>query len=69
MTQEEKRRLAAALICCAGDIIELWNEYIATGRFPDLLGIDRSEAAEQMAAWLSKLPGDEWDRRLPQPKK
>lgn len=61
LTRDEKRRLAGDVIRAAAEMLE---------RRPDVYGLDEetSQAGrEQVALWLSGLPGDEWDMRLPDP--
>ncbi len=65
MNQAQKRALAMEVIHQVANLAEFWDEY--ADRNPDLEGIDRSEAAQTMANWLGRLPGDRWDLRLPQP--
>jgi hypothetical protein len=58
MTKQQKEQLAGLLISQAGNLVEFWAEQ-------GVDGLDKQEAAEQLAKWLSKLPGTEWDTRLP----
>lgn len=62
LTNDQKQRLAAALIGAAADMIECWSERAATYDAED---IPRDEAAQQIARWLTRLPGSAWDTRLP----
>ena len=65
MTNEEKRLLAAALIDSAANLLEVIGN--KDGYHNDLVGINRDEAAAQLAKWLKSLPGDYWNNALPQP--
>lgn len=69
LTRGQKRLLAAALIDKAGTLIEYWHEQVESGYHADLTdaGIDRESAAEQLAKWLRRLPGDSWHASLPDP--
>jgi len=64
MTRDQKRQLAALVLCRAADIVEFWGE-IAEDL--DRAGVTPEDAAECIAGWLRHLPGDSWDRRLPDP--
>jgi len=68
MNNKQKRELALALMHKAAEIFEGWDES-TTGRNLDRAGIDRDEAAQQIANWLRALPGDDWVTTLPQPSK
>lgn len=63
LKNEEKRRLAEALICAAGTMIEAMRRDEAAG----LAGIDPGLAAQQISDWLERLPHKDWDPRLPLP--
>jgi hypothetical protein len=65
MTNDQKRRLANALICEAANMVE--EMYARNGYLDDIKDIDPAAAAIQLANWLQHLPGDSWDMRLPQP--
>lgn len=61
LTNDQKRRLAAALLNKAGDLVEFFTDLC-----PDLAEeIEAGDAAAQLAVWLKNLPGDAWDTRLP----
>lgn len=46
-----------------GSLVETWDEVFASrGEDPP---VDADLAAHQIAKWLSRLPGDAWDTRLP----
>jgi hypothetical protein len=64
LTHKQKAGLARQLMMCAGDLMD-----VPDGKFndEDLLGIDPKLKGEQIAAWVSYLPGTYWDNRLPQP--
>jgi hypothetical protein len=61
LKNEQKRRLAEALICAAGAMIEAMRRNEAAG----LAGIDPGLAAQQISDWLERLPHKAWDPRLP----
>ncbi len=56
MTRDEKRHLAGAVASAAAEMLGRRYE-----------GPEYEEARQLVARWLRHLPGDEWDRRLPQP--
>lgn len=60
LTNDQKRRLAAALIQAAGDLLAGGAEVPAT--IP--ADIPRQLAEQQLARWLCRLPGDSWDPEL-----
>lgn len=63
LTRAEKAAVAAALIHAAGSLIETWEEtFTSCGEEPP---VDAELAAHQISKWLSRLPGDAWDIRLP----
>ena len=64
LTHKQKVALARQLMLCAGDLMD-----VADAKFndDDLVGIDPKLKGEQLAAWVSYLPGLYWDSRLPQP--
>ena len=65
MTDDQKRRLANALISEAANMVD--EMYERNGYLDDIKDIDPAAAATQLAKWLQHLPGDSWDMRLPQP--
>jgi hypothetical protein len=66
LSNTQKRQLAAELIRAAGDLIERWRyEGLPADRHHELVVLTVDEAAEQFSRWLTKLPGHEWDARLP----
>lgn len=67
MTRDQKKRLAAALINQASQLVEYWDEKVGSGYYQELADIDADEAAQQIADWLGRLPGEEWNTNLPQP--
>lgn len=62
MTKAQKRILVDALLGAAGDMVENHPDNI-----PELSDVPASEIAAQLAQWLKRLPGDSWDKRLPDP--
>jgi hypothetical protein len=62
LTRAEQANAAAALISQAGSLVEYMVEMDER-----LEGIDQDALAEQYARWLRRLPGHEWDLRLPDP--
>lgn len=66
MSRNQKRALAGVVIARVGDVVEDWDE-LALRENPELEGIDPREAAQTIANWLGRLPGDRWDLRLPHP--
>jgi hypothetical protein len=61
MTAAEKRHLAGGLASAAAEWL---------GRRVEIYGLTDEQAREEretVAKWLRHLPGDEWDRRLPDP--
>lgn len=68
MNREQKQALAMVLIDKAGDLIEFWSEQIECQPSHEILKtIDGREAAQQIANWLGRLPGNGWDNRIPTP--
>ncbi len=65
MNRQQKQALAAEVIGQVANLAEFWDEMVADSA--ELAGIDRAEAAQQIANWLGRLPGNQWDNRLPQP--
>jgi hypothetical protein len=63
MTRQERDRLVALVVRGAADALAVAVE---RGDL-EADGIDEREAYEQVAKWLSRLPGDAWDVRLPEP--
>lgn len=64
LTHKQKAALARQLMICAGDLMDVEDTKFND---EDLVGIDRRLMADQLAAWISYLPGSYWDKRLPQP--
>ncbi len=64
LTHKQKAALARQLMICAGDLMDVPD---AKFNDEDLVGIDQKLKGEQIAAWVSYLPGLYWDARLPQP--
>jgi hypothetical protein len=64
LTHKQKAALARQLMICAGDLMDVPD---AKFNDEDLVGIDPKLKGEQLAAWVSYLPGLYWDARLPQP--
>jgi hypothetical protein len=64
LTRRQKAILASELIRHSADLIEEWD--VAGSELNDQ-GFTAAEAATQIAKWLAHLPGDGWDRRLPDP--
>jgi hypothetical protein len=65
LTRAQKRALAAALINEASVLVEFWEE--KTEDRPELAGVTRAVAADQLAVWLKDLPGTAWSNFLPSP--
>jgi hypothetical protein len=65
MTNAQKRALASALVTAAANLFETYD--LGDGYNNDIQDLPRDEVGRQLAQWLAKLPGDEWDTRLPQP--
>lgn len=63
LTREEVHALAQALTTAAADMI---GRQVELGELRG--GAAEQEARERVARWLQYLPGDGWDRRLPDPK-
>jgi hypothetical protein len=63
LTREQRNRLVALVIRGAADNL---GRAVETGDL-EADGIDEQAAYEQVARWMSKLPGDAWDVRLPEP--
>ncbi len=66
MTREQKDRLAAAVLSEVGNLFEFWDEQAPNHGINDL---DREEAAQVVAQWLSRLPGSSWSAFLPHPRR
>ena len=64
LTHKQKAGLARQLMICAGDLMDVPDTKFND---EDLVGIDPKLMGEQLAAWVSYLPGSYWDKRLPQP--
>lgn len=62
MTRRQKQEIAARLIYAAGNLVEFYGE----DHSPEIPGISAEEFASTLAAWLKTLPGDSWDKRLPE---
>ena len=67
MTNDQKRRLANALISEAANMVE--EMYDRAGYLDHIKDITPTAAAMQLAEWLQHLPSDSWDMRLPEPAK
>ncbi len=65
LTNEQRRRLAQALICAGANLAQVMHE---GGNGTNLSDINHREAAQQIADWLGRLPHKSWDPRLPQPR-
>lgn len=66
LTNEQKRKLAYVLISQAANIVE--NLQCGnTGYLQEIETLDPMAVAAQLSKWLSGLPGNTWDDRLPQP--
>jgi len=68
LSASDKRELASALIAAAGNLMESdWQ----CGYHDGIKHLDtedgRLAAAQQLADWLGRLPGTDWDVRLPLP--
>jgi hypothetical protein len=61
LTNDQKRRLASTLIQAAGDLV--YGTEVPASIPKD---IPRYLAAEQLARWLCRLPGSDWDHALPE---
>jgi hypothetical protein len=65
MTRKQKHALAGELAFAAGCLCDDLENKIADGLMAEeLRGVPVAEISEQLARWLMKLPGDEWDTRL-----
>lgn len=62
LTRDQKRRLAWALLDKASTLTEFWSEAAAGYDCED---IDYTQATEQIARWLRKLPSDAWPATWP----
>jgi hypothetical protein len=60
----QKAGLAHHVMVRVGDLMEFQDTQFAN---ENLVGIDRKLMGAQLAAWVSYLPGQYWDARLPQP--
>jgi hypothetical protein len=68
LTNDQKRRLAAAMLDMVAMRVEFWAEYQQTyGQ--DVADIPADVAAQQFANWLRHLPGDTWPYALPEPQR
>lgn len=65
MTNAQKRALAMVLIQKAGDLVEYWTEIARDN--DELADVSVQDAARVLSRWLAALPGDGWDKRLPDP--
>lgn len=66
MSNDQKRKLAAALIDQAALLCEVMHD--GSGYHADIEDIGLNEAKAQLARWLKNLPGGYWNVTLPQPK-
>lgn len=73
LTREQKRRLAGNLTSAAAEMaysfVTNYGPEDRSGIYdedPEVVAFDRA-VRETLARWLRDLPGDEWDRRLPDP--
>ena len=64
LTNKQKAALAGLIISAAAD--ELGRRYAGEDwLLPEALaGVSYQQAREMVAAWMSRLPGDQWDKRL-----
>ena len=60
LTRKQKHHLAGALTTAAADMLA--RRYDETDD-PEMV----RDAYETVGRWLARLPGDEWDVRLPDP--
>jgi hypothetical protein len=67
MTHKQKSALVAEVMNKVGYILEYWSETVEQN--PELSGVDYDDAREALASWMSRLPGDYWNRRLDPPSK
>ena len=67
LTREQKQDLAGFVISHVANLAEFWSEY--TKDEDNLKGIDYDQAMQQIADWMGKLPGSQWDTRLPSPRR
>ena len=70
MYTDQKRKLAAMLICEAAKIVEFWEEYreAAVGNSIVFDDVTAQDVSEQLGLWLAKLPGNAWSKFLTEPK-
>ena len=66
LTRKQRAAVAAALISEAGTLLEFWAEKTADlGWIDGLDEVSADDAAECLADWLQRLPGNSWHASLP----
>lgn len=65
LTNKGKVALANALLAQAGNLVEFRQDLL--GDYKDLQDASTEDIALQLTTWLQRLPGDGWNRFLPNP--